>query len=94
LKILEAFAAGLPVVSTAIGCEGISAEDGRHLVVADRHSFANAIAALLRAPQEGVRLAHDARALARTIYDWDVIGAQAAEIIVEALREKRSTAVV
>jgi glycosyltransferase involved in cell wall biosynthesis len=35
LKILEAFAHRIPVVSTAIGAEGLGAEDGVHLLVAD-----------------------------------------------------------
>ena len=33
LKILEAWAAGLPVVSTAVGAEGLSARHGEHLMV-------------------------------------------------------------
>ncbi len=48
LKILEAFAAGLPVVSTAVGAEGIDAEDGRHLLLAERPEFAAAISRLMR----------------------------------------------
>ena len=35
LKILEAMSAGKAVVTTPVGCEGIEAEDGRHLLVAD-----------------------------------------------------------
>lgn len=35
IKILEAFAHGVPVVSTTIGAEGIDAMDGRHLLIAD-----------------------------------------------------------
>ena len=35
LKILEAFAYGTPVVATALGIEGIAAEDGTHALVAD-----------------------------------------------------------
>jgi len=35
LKILEAFAARVPVVSTAIGIEGITAEDGVHYLRAE-----------------------------------------------------------
>jgi glycosyltransferase involved in cell wall biosynthesis len=31
LKILEAWALGLPVLSTAVGCEGLAAADGVHL---------------------------------------------------------------
>jgi glycosyltransferase involved in cell wall biosynthesis len=41
-KILESFAAGLPVVSTPVGCEGIAAVDGRELIVALAH-FVNAL---------------------------------------------------
>lgn len=33
LKVLEAFAASRPVISTAKGAEGIDAEDGRHLLI-------------------------------------------------------------
>jgi glycosyltransferase involved in cell wall biosynthesis len=41
LKILEAFAAGVPVVSTRKGAEGIDCEDGHHLLMAqdDAHDF-------------------------------------------------------
>lgn len=35
IKIVEALAAGLPVVSTAKGCEGLPVEPGRDLLVAD-----------------------------------------------------------
>ena len=35
LKILEAFAHRVPVVSTRLGCEGLHAEDGVHLLVRD-----------------------------------------------------------
>lgn len=35
-KILEAFAAGLPVVSTTKGAEGLNAIDGTHLLIADQ----------------------------------------------------------
>jgi glycosyltransferase involved in cell wall biosynthesis len=35
VKILEAFARRLPVVSTRLGAEGLDAADGRHLLLAD-----------------------------------------------------------
>jgi glycosyltransferase involved in cell wall biosynthesis len=35
IKILEAFARRVPVVSTALGCEGLDAGDGKELLVAD-----------------------------------------------------------
>ncbi|MFL6132379.1 MAG: glycosyltransferase family 4 protein, partial [Nocardioidaceae bacterium] len=36
IKILEAFAHGIPVVTTTVGAEGLEVENGRHLVVADQ----------------------------------------------------------
>nr|WP_231134361.1 glycosyltransferase family 4 protein [Motilibacter deserti] len=35
LKILEAFAHRVPVVSTSLGCEGLGARDGEHLLIRD-----------------------------------------------------------
>ena len=35
VKILEAMAAGLPVVTTSKGCEGIDVRNGEHLMIAD-----------------------------------------------------------
>ncbi len=46
-KILEAFAHRIPVVSTRLGAEGLRAEDGVHLLVADHpDAFAEACARL------------------------------------------------
>jgi glycosyltransferase involved in cell wall biosynthesis len=86
LKILEAFAAGLPVVSTPVGCEGIDATDGEHLVVADRPAFAERIAQLLIDPARHRGLMQQARQLARQRYDWAVVGALAATAVVAAAR--------
>ena len=84
LKILEAFAADLPVVSTPIGCEGIAADDGRHLVVAERPHFAAAVADLLLDPARGRTLAAEAKLLAQARYDWSVVGACACDAVAAA----------
>ena len=43
-KLMEALACGLPVVSTSVGCEGLNAVDGQHMLVADTpEAFANAV---------------------------------------------------
>lgn len=84
LKILEAFAAGLPVVSTPVGCEGIAANHGEHLVVADRAVFASAIIDLLRRPEQAGAMADRARALARDRYDWTVVGTLASAAVAGA----------
>lgn len=84
LKILEAFAAALPVVSTPVGCEGIRAAGGTHLIVAQREGFAAAIIGLLRAPATGWAIAERARRVAREQYDWSVVGAIACAAVTEA----------
>jgi glycosyltransferase involved in cell wall biosynthesis len=89
LKILEAFAAGLPVVSTAVGAEGIAAQDGRHLVLASPDDFAGALARLLGDPALRARLAGPARELARQTYDWAGVGAAAADVVCSAARGGR-----
>jgi glycosyltransferase involved in cell wall biosynthesis len=85
LKILEAFGAGRPVVSTTLGAEGIEAEPGRHLLIADTaEGLADAVAGLLRDPARRRALAHEARRLAEERYGWAAIGAGMAEDV-EAL---------
>jgi polysaccharide biosynthesis protein PslH len=51
-KILEAWAAGTPVVSTRIGAEGLDATPGEHLLVADTAvDFAKAVLRLIGDPR-------------------------------------------
>ncbi|HEX3980224.1 MAG TPA: glycosyltransferase family 4 protein [Acidimicrobiales bacterium] len=51
VKILEAFAHRIPVVSTTLGAEGIGAEDGVHLLIADTvPALADACSRLIRDP--------------------------------------------
>lgn len=71
VKILEAFARGLPLVSTSIGYEGIDAKPGEHLLAADdTPSFAQAVIRLLTDPDLGTRLSVNARRLAESKYDY------------------------
>jgi rhamnosyltransferase len=71
LKILEAFAAGLPVVSTSLGAEGIAYEDGRHLMIGDTAiSFSEGLERLLKDDDLHRRLAREGRCLAEEKYDW------------------------
>jgi glycosyltransferase involved in cell wall biosynthesis len=81
LKILEAFAAGLPVVSTPVGAEGIDAVPNRHRIVTERSGFAEALAGVLTSPERAAAMAAEARTLARDRYDWSAIGARAAQAI-------------
>lgn len=48
VKILNAMAMGLPVVSTSVGCEGIGAKNEKQLLIADTpEAFANAVVRLI-----------------------------------------------
>ena len=70
-KLLEAMAAGLPIVTTSIGIEGIEGGDGREVVVADdAAAIVAAILRLLSHAEERRRLGAAARRLAEDRYDW------------------------
>ena len=70
-KVLEAFAAGLPVVSTALAAQGAEAVAGRHLAVADEPAdFIAAVLGLLHRPAQGRRLAAAASGLLKARYRW------------------------
>lgn len=71
LKVLEAMAAGVPVVSTSLGLEGIAARPGEHALVGDTPAaFAAAVLRLLEEPALAEQLARRARALVEARYDW------------------------
>jgi glycosyltransferase involved in cell wall biosynthesis len=73
VKILEAMAMGVPVVSTSVGCEGLDVRDGEHLLVADTPAdFAHACAKLLKDQAMAKRLALNARGLILERYDAKV----------------------
>jgi glycosyltransferase involved in cell wall biosynthesis len=75
LKLLEAFAAGIPVVATSMAAEGINAVDGRHLAIADdEQAFADAIVDLLANRAKRMRMSIAARQLVEARYDWHAIG--------------------
>jgi polysaccharide biosynthesis protein PslH len=79
VRILEAFAMRKAVVSTSIGAEGLAAEDGVHLLLADTPSlFASRTVELLRSPEQRRRLGENGRHLALSRHSWDQI-AQALE---------------
>jgi len=68
VKILEAWAAARPVVSTTLGAEGLPARDGVNLLVADRpEEFAQAVSSLL----ESAELRRSLGASGRRAYEID-----------------------
>jgi glycosyltransferase involved in cell wall biosynthesis len=74
IKILEAFALGVPVVSTTIGAEGLDVESGRHLLIADTpDEFAAACLRLLRDAELRERLVQSATDLFRRTHSVPVV---------------------
>jgi glycosyltransferase involved in cell wall biosynthesis len=62
VKLLEAFASGIPVVSTRLGAEGLAEGDGEICALADQPAdFARRVIDLLRDPQKAADMAARAR---------------------------------
>jgi glycosyltransferase involved in cell wall biosynthesis len=74
VKILEALAWGIPIVSTTVGYEGIDLKPSEHLLVADTPSdFADAVTLLLRDPEMGRQIAAAGRQRLLERYDWQAV---------------------
>ncbi|HLK32896.1 MAG TPA: glycosyltransferase [Terriglobales bacterium] len=75
LKILEAMAAGVPVVSTTLGAEGLAVTPGLDIVLADTPgAMAAAILEVAAATERQQALARHGRRLVEQRYDWRAIG--------------------
>jgi glycosyltransferase involved in cell wall biosynthesis len=86
LKILEAMALGVAVVSTSKGAEGLDVTHGEHLLIADTaEAFAEATVQLLRSPELRSRLVGNAVQRVRELYDWEHIGATFCQMVEEHL---------
>jgi glycosyltransferase involved in cell wall biosynthesis len=71
VKILQSLAEGIPIVSTTLGCEGISVTDGEDILIADEpDDFAAAVLRVLDDRELAQRLSHNGRRLAETRYDY------------------------
>jgi glycosyltransferase involved in cell wall biosynthesis len=82
LKILEAMAAGVPVVSTTIGAEGIAVNSGRHLWLSDEpEEFAGYVARVLLHPDEADAMRRCARELVMREYSWETAQKQLARAL-------------
>jgi len=74
VRILEAFAYAMPVVTTAVGLEGIHAEPKRDVLVADTAiDFAECVIELLNDTRLQEKLSLNGRSLAEKKYDWQKV---------------------
>jgi GT2 family glycosyltransferase/glycosyltransferase involved in cell wall biosynthesis len=90
VKLLEAFSAGIPTVSTRVGAEGLTDRDGDWCALADDPAdFAAKVVALLADPAAAAELARRARAGVEA--EWDMAAVTARLVkdyrkVVEELR--------
>jgi len=76
IKIFEAMAMGIPVVSTAVGAEGLPVADGEHVLLAEGpDDFSVAVVRLLGDQRLQRDLAENARDLVASRYSWAAVTA-------------------
>lgn len=88
LKILEGLSMSKAIVSTAIGCEGISVVDGEHLLVADSATeLADAILRVMHDAELAAALGRAGRELVEREYGWGLIARGLEEFYARVLDE-------
>lgn len=81
LKILEAMASGVPVVSTRLGAEGIDVTPGQDVLFAETpDEFSRALQSLVDNADLRQRLVSGARRLVSAEYDWPILGKRLLEV--------------
>jgi len=91
LKILEAMALGVPIVSTSVGAEGIDVTHGENILLADTpDAFARRVVEILDDPALGARLARAARDLVEHEYSWASIATKMEAVLQRAAEGSRS----
>ena len=84
IKIFEAMAMGMAVVSTAVGAEGLPVEHGKNILLADTPaSFAEATVTLLTQAACRQRIGSAARALVEERYGWSAV----TDVVDETLKQ-------
>jgi len=92
VKLLEAFASGIPVVSTRIGAEGLARQDGQFCLLADDpEAFAEKVLQVFDDPPFAAEMAAGARAEVAANWDMAAITARLVESYWDAVREKNPT---
>jgi glycosyltransferase involved in cell wall biosynthesis len=82
LKIYESMAARIPVVSTAIGAEGLPVRQDEHLLLADQpEAFAQACLTLLEDPGRRRQLAETAWTFVASSFSWERVARQFEQLL-------------
>lgn len=93
LKIFEAMAMGLPVVSTTIGAEGLRVTDGNEIVLRDSPDrFSRSVISLLQDRHIASKTAETACRVVRDKFGWSSIAKQFEDIVVEVIDTRKDAA--
>lgn len=89
LKILEAFAAGRPVVSTAKGVEGLRVKDGEQLLIRESvEEIAAGVSQIWSDAALSQKLTDSAYQLVKTEYSWEAVAQRIEPAVRELCRDK------
>lgn len=87
-KNFEAFASGLPVITTSIGIRGTDVKDGQEVIIRDDpREIASATIKLLSDPDLYQRLAKNAKLMVYSKYDWNPIAKKLSQVYKEVSYE-------
>jgi glycosyltransferase involved in cell wall biosynthesis len=91
LKLLEAFAVGLPTVATTVASAGIAVRHGSDVAIADdEETFAKEIIRLLDDVSARRAMAESARRLVEERYDWRTIAADYQKDLYDVVRASQT----
>lgn len=91
IKIVEALAARTPVACTALSCEGLGVEPGRHALVAETpEALADAVATLLTERSRAEAVAEAGVALAREQFGAEAVAQRFVELLRRAVARHRA----
>jgi len=95
VKVINAMAMGKAIVSSSVGAEGIKAESGHDMIIADApEEFAQQVLALLKNPERLRTLGENARAVVERYYDWRMIYHNMDALYEEVAQAKLSPATI
>ncbi len=90
MKIFEAMAMELPIVSTTVGAEGLEVSDGVELLVRDSpQDFADAVVRLLTKREWSTQMGRNAAEAVRKKFDWKQVAEKFSDICEQAI-DRRS----